>query len=171
MIQWRTRSPSRAATTSAYSANASTVSRDGPAAAILERLRQVPVVERDERLDAVREQLVDEAVVEVEAGGVHAAAALGEDPRPRDREAVGVETERAHQADVVAIAVVGVARDAAVVAVEDLPGRRREAVPDALAAAVLGHRALDLVGGGRGAPDEPVGKRAADRLAAVVVKR
>ena len=44
----------------------------GPAAAVLERLRQVPVVERDEGLDAVREQLVDEPVVEVEAGRVHA---------------------------------------------------------------------------------------------------
>ena len=74
------------------------VSRARPAAAVLERLRQVPVVERQERLDAVREQLVDEAVVEVEAGLVHAAATLGDDPRPRDREAVGVEPELAHQA-------------------------------------------------------------------------
>ena len=31
-----------------------------PAAAVLERLREVPVVERDVRLDAAREQLVDQ---------------------------------------------------------------------------------------------------------------
>ena len=46
-----------------------------PAARVLERLRRVPVEERRERLDAVREQLVDEPVVEVEARLVHAAAA------------------------------------------------------------------------------------------------
>ena len=40
----------------------------GPAAVVLERLRQIPVVERHERLDAGFEQPVDEAVVEVEAG-------------------------------------------------------------------------------------------------------
>ncbi len=45
-----------------------------PATAILERLRQVPVVEGRERLDPVREQLVDEAVVEVEPRRVRLAA-------------------------------------------------------------------------------------------------
>ena len=45
------------------------------------------MVEGHERLDVVREQLVDHPVVEVEAGLVHPAAALGQDPRPRDREA------------------------------------------------------------------------------------
>ena len=39
-----------------------------PAPAVLERLRQIPVIERDERLDPVGEQLVHEPVVEVEAG-------------------------------------------------------------------------------------------------------
>jgi hypothetical protein len=38
-----------------------------PAAGVLERLRRVPVEEGRERLDLVREELVDEAVVEVEA--------------------------------------------------------------------------------------------------------
>src|SRR2546423_11240 len=45
----------------------------GPAAAILERWRRVPVEERRERLDASSEQLVDEPVVEVESRLVHAA--------------------------------------------------------------------------------------------------
>ena len=40
----------------------------GPAARVLERLRQVPVVERQPGRDAVGEQLVDEPVVEREAG-------------------------------------------------------------------------------------------------------
>ena len=50
---------------------------DRPAAAVLERLRQVPVVQGRERLDAVLEQLVDEPVVEVEAGGVRGPASVG----------------------------------------------------------------------------------------------
>ena len=37
-----------------------------PAAAVVERRRQVPVIERDRRLDALLEQRVDQAVVEVE---------------------------------------------------------------------------------------------------------
>ena len=45
-----------------------------PAAAVVERRRQVPVVERCHRLDAVGEQRVDEAFVKVEAGLVHRAA-------------------------------------------------------------------------------------------------
>ena len=64
-----------------------------PAALVLERLREVPVVQRHERLDAVREQVVDEPVVEVEARLVHAPAALGQDARPRDREAERAEAE------------------------------------------------------------------------------
>jgi hypothetical protein len=49
----------------------------GPAARVLERLRRVPVEERRERLDAVREQLVDEAVVEVEPACVDRPAPVG----------------------------------------------------------------------------------------------
>ena len=82
-----------------------------PAARILERLRRVPVEERRERLDVVREQLVDEAVVEVEPGLVDRPAPRRHDARPGDREAKRVEPELAHQRDVVGIAVVEVARD------------------------------------------------------------
>ena len=42
-----------------------------PAARILERLREVPVVQGDDRLDAPLQEAVDEARVEVEAGLVH----------------------------------------------------------------------------------------------------
>ena len=42
--------------------------RIGPAAAILQRLRQVPMVERHHRLDAMFQQRVDQPAVEVEPG-------------------------------------------------------------------------------------------------------
>ena len=66
---------------------------------------------------------VDEAVVVVEAGLVHRPAAVGEDPWPRDREAVRVEAELPHEAHVLRVAVVRVARNAAGVAVRDPAGR------------------------------------------------
>ena len=125
-----------------------------PSSAILERLRQVPVVESDVGVDPVREELVDQPVVVVEAGGVHATPTLREDSRPRDREAVCVEAELAHQPDVLAVAVVRVARDATVVSVHDRARLRREAVPDALAATVLRRRTLDLVRSGGSPPGE-----------------
>ena len=100
VMKRRTRSPRRSVTTSTYSTKASTVARDGPAAGVLERLRQIPVVERDEGLDAGLEQPVDEPVVEVEAGGVDLPAPGREDARPGDREAVGAEAEPLHQLDV-----------------------------------------------------------------------
>ena len=126
-----------------------------PPAAVLECLREIPVIERDEGLDPAREELVDHPVVEVEAGRVHAATPVGHDPRPGDRESVRADSEVAHQLDVVAEAVVRVARDDARVAVDDRARQRGEAIPDALAAPVLGDRPLDLVGGARRSPDEP----------------
>jgi hypothetical protein len=127
---------------------------DGPPARILERLRQVPVVERHEGLDAGSEQLVDEPVVEVEPGLVHPSASLRQHARPRDREAEGVEPEVVHQPNVVAIAVVRVAGDCSGITVLDRARYCGEAVPDALAATVLVDRALDLIRGERGAPGE-----------------
>src|SRR5438105_2810293 len=104
----------------------------------------------------MRAQLVDEAVVEVEARLIHASASAREDARPRDREPERVEPELAHERDVVAIAVVEVAREVPGVAVSHLPRRRAEAIPNALTAAFIVRRALDLVRGGGGAPQKVV---------------
>ena len=93
-----------------------------PAPAVLERLRQIPVIQGRERLDAVREQLVDEPVVVVEPRLVHGATALGDDPRPRDREAIRVETELLHEAHVLRVAVVRVAGDRPVSPLATRPG-------------------------------------------------
>src|SRR5581483_10883459 len=64
-----------------------------PAAMLIEHLRRVPVEERAERRDAVVEQLVDEAVVEVEPLRIDGATSLRQDARPRDREAKRVDAE------------------------------------------------------------------------------
>ena len=119
----------------------------GPAAAVLDGLRQVPVVERGGGPDAGGEQLVDQAVVE--------AGALRLDPGPGDREPVRGEAQLGHQAHVVAVAPEVVAGPFAGVAVVDPAGGGGEGVPDRRVPAVC---ALDLVGGGGGAPPEPGGE-------------
>ncbi len=81
----------------------------GPTAGVLEGLRQVPVVQRHPGPDVVRQQFVDEPRVEVETGRVDRAA-VGTDPWPRHREAVGVEAEIGHQRDVVGHPPVVIAR-------------------------------------------------------------
>jgi hypothetical protein len=127
-----------------------------PPAAVLQRLRQIPVIERDERRDVALEQRVDQAAVEIESGLVGLADPLRLHARPGDREAVGVEAEASHQPNVLAIAVVVVAGDVADVAVLDLARRVRERVPDRRTAAVGAVRAFDLIGRGRRAPQKAV---------------
>jgi len=79
------------------------------------------VEERRERLDLVREQLVDEPVVE-------SSPAWLTRPRPSGRtrghaiENLNASSPAPHERDVVAVAVVEVARDRAGVAAPDLPG-------------------------------------------------
>ena len=116
-----------------------------PAAVVLERLRQVPVVERDHRLDARLEQAVDEAVVEVEARRVHRPLPGRLDPRPGHRHPVPAGTEAPHQGDVLGVAVVVVGGHVAGAAVRDPSRLADERVPDAGSAAVLARRPLDLV--------------------------
>ena len=129
-----------------------------PAPFVLERLGEIPVVERDVRLDPRFEEGVDERRVEVETAGVHLAAAGRQDARPRDGEAVRLDTEALHERDVVAEAMVVIAGARAARAVLDRTGHAREAVPDGLPPAVVLRRPLDLVGGGRGAPHEARGE-------------
>ena len=121
----------------------------GPSALVLERLRQVPVVQRRDGLDPAREQSVHQTRVEVEARLVGGSPAGRLDPRPRDREAIRVQAERGHQIEVALPPVVVVARDVTGVAVPDESGGLAEGVPDRRTAPVLVEAALDLVRRGR----------------------
>jgi hypothetical protein len=122
----------------------------GPAARVLQGLREVPVVERGGRFDPALEQSLDELAIEAHARRIERPGPVGLHPRPRDREAVGLQAERRHEVEVLAPAVVVVAGDLAGVAVLDGAGNAAEGVPDRVAAPVLMSRALDLVGrGGR----------------------
>ena len=105
--------------------------------------------------DRLAQQLVDEAVIEAEAGTVDRAGSVGEHARPGNREAVRVEAELRHQGDILAVAVVVVAGNVAGVAIPDPAGRVSEAIPDALTTPIRLDAALDLVGRRSCAPHEP----------------
>src|SRR5256885_2290111 len=81
-----------------------------------------------------------------------------QDAAPRDAEAVRVEPQVGEQRDVFGGAAVVIAGDVPRVAVGGEPRRVGEAVPDARPRAVGERRALDLVRGRRGAPEEPLGE-------------
>ncbi len=131
-----------------------------PPSTVLQRLWQVPVVQRRERLDPRREQLVDQAAVEVDAGRVRLADAVREDPWPGDREPVRIDAQLSHERDILAIAMVVIVRDVPGITVADLPGSVGVGVPDRRTLPVLPSRALDLIRGGRHAPPEPLRERA-----------
>jgi hypothetical protein len=124
-----------------------------PAALVLQRRRQVPMIERRIGLDAAFEHAVEQAVVEVDAGLVDGAGALGDQPRPGKGEAIGIKAAIADQVEVLRPQFIVIAGVEAGIAIVDIAGRGREAVPDRGAAAIA-LAALDLVGGGRHAKGE-----------------
>ena len=137
----------------------------GPATRVLQRLRQVPVVQREGRLDAALAQAVDQATVEVQAGLVGRALAVRLDARPGHREPVGADAKLGEQVEIGVEPPVVVAGHVAGVAVAHLARGVAEGVPDRVAPAVGLGRPLDLIGGGGRAEQEIAGNR--DRGGAV----
>src|SRR5215469_3289642 len=131
----------------------------GSTALLLQRLRQVPMIEAQPRRDAVRDEPIDQTLVKVEAALLDRAAAGRQNARPRGRKPISGKIAACEQIDVVAPAVIVVAGDVAGIAVLHAPRRVREDVPDALAASVFVDRALDLIARSRRAPYEVGRKR------------
>ena len=93
-----------------------------PAAGVLQFLRQVPVVQGRDRLHAGLEQGVDQSGVPGDALGVECPRATRLDPRPGEREPVGLQAQVLDQSDVLGPPVVVVVGDIAGVAVQHLAG-------------------------------------------------
>ena len=129
------------------------------AAVVLQHLRQVPVIERRKRLNAVGEQFVDQATVEVQAFRIRCAGPLRKDARPGDREAVGLDAERLHQLHVFLVAVVVVVGHVAVGVVDDLCRACARRCPRPTACGRLPNGAFDLVRGRRGTPQKALRER------------
>src|SRR5450631_1202079 len=116
-----------------------------PSAVVLQRLREVPVVERGRRCDPLLEQRVDQPVVERQPFRVGHSPALRLDARPGHREAVAVDPEVTHQTHVIGVPVIVVAGDVAIVPASDPARGVAEGVPDRPPAPAHVHSPLDLV--------------------------
>ena len=90
-----------------------------PAAAIFERLRQIPMVEADPGLDPGFHDAVDEFVVKFEPLEIGRTAPLGQDARPGGRQPVGAEAEFAHQRHILRPAMIVIAGNIAGIAAHD----------------------------------------------------
>jgi hypothetical protein len=112
------------------------------------------VIQRERWLNIEFQQLIDKAAVEVETLLIDFASPGGEHARPTDAEAVGAETQVAHQADVLADPPVMITGDIAIRAIGDFARHMREAMPNALAGTVGQGRSFDLIGARGRAPEE-----------------
>ena len=114
------------------------------------------MMQRHERLDAVRDAGIDELVVVVDAFLVHLALALRQDARPRERDTDALDAELLAEREILGIFMIEIARG---IRCEAAPRARHILIPRARAAAVLARRALDLVGRRRATEDKILRKR------------
>src|SRR5579884_1778580 len=117
-----------------------------PAAAVLEGLRQVPVMQGHVRFDGAFQQRVDQAVVKVKAFLIDCSSSVGKNSGPGDGKTVAVYAEPRHEVDVIEIAVVVVAGNLAGVTLKRLSRCAGEPVPDTFTSTILVGRALNLIG-------------------------
>ena len=123
---------------------------------VLERLRQIPVIQRRKRFDAVGQKFVQKAVVEVEAFGVRGAGSFRKHPRPRDRKTIGFDAQLLDQADVFLVPMIVIVGAVGVAVIADLARGVGEGVPDRAASAIFVDSAFDLIRGSGRTPQKAV---------------
>src|SRR5215216_3167758 len=126
----------------------------GPSAFLFQQLGQVPVKESDKRLDICVKQSIYKFAVEIQTLLIDFTASRREDARPRDREAIGLETQLLHQPDIFFPEAIMIVGHIAGIVVSDLAGCVSKAIPRGLALAVLVPRAFDLIRSGCGSPEK-----------------
>src|SRR6266478_5704484 len=131
-----------------------------PAACVFKDLRQIPVIEGDERANLCFEKRVGEALVVVNPFGIGFAAAAGLNARPGDGEAIALEVHLLRELDVFFEAAIGITGDVAGFASLHAAYGVGETIPDGFAFAVLVPGAFYLIGGGSHAPEEFLGEGA-----------
>jgi hypothetical protein len=130
-----------------------------PPALVLKGLRQIPVVEREDRKDAPGAKTVHDPAVEVEALGVGRAFARWLDTRPGHREAVCADAKLRQEVEILFPSQEMIARDVAGVAIDRLAGGVAERVPDGHAPASDVYGPFDLVRRGGRAEQKTLGER------------
>ena len=106
-----------------------------PSALQIQRIRQIPMVQRYHRLNARGFQLPHKALIELNAFLVDFSRAIGQDAGPADREAVAFQPHLFHQGHIFTVAVVVVARLQRALVIFGVAGVQH--IPDARPAAIL----------------------------------
>ena len=133
-----------------------------PAAPLGELLGHVPMIEGDDRLDTVREEIVDELAIMGKPCRVHLSRAVGQDARPGDGETIGVDAQPFHERDIlkVLLPVVEIIGDIPSFVLADHRFRDLKFIgvdiPIGRAFAIQLIGALDLIGRGGHSPKEGV---------------
>ena len=125
-----------------------------PAALVLQRLRQIPVVERGHWHDPARAHPGDQLPIECDSLLIDWPAAGWKQPWPRDREAVAADAKLRDGIQIFFPAVIMVTRQVASVTTTYPAERVGETIPDAFALTVLVPGPLDLIGRRRHAPQK-----------------
>ena len=120
-----------------------------PSTLILQRLRQIPVIQRAEWFYAICKQLIDDAAVKIDSLRIRVSAAIRKDPRPRNRESIAAQPQALHQRDVLLVPVVVVDRYIAGISTSHSSGQMAECIPDGWTATILVNSSLNLVRGRR----------------------
>lgn len=123
-----------------------------PAAPQEEVIGEVPVKQGHPWLNVVREQFIDQAIVEGQTGFVYGPDVSGQNARPRDRQPVGLEADLRQQPHVFLVAMIVIAGDIAGLVLPYPALLTGHHVPDGKPLAILIPRAFDLVRGGRHPP-------------------
>ena len=121
---------------------------------VLERLRQVPMIQGDERLDAVRQQFIQQPVIEIEALGIWRIRSIRKYPRPRDRKSIGPYPQFLDQPNVFFVPMIVVVGTVSIAMIADLARCMSKGIPDRTTPAVFTDGAFDLKRGSGGAPYE-----------------
>ena len=129
-----------------------------PATLVLQTLRQVPVEQGGVGRHTLGQQGIDHAGIVVQPRWIDRPLPAGQDPRPADREPIGVQPRCCDQIDIFGVAAIAVGGDTGVGAVDHLAGQLLEPVPNAGPASIGGLSALGLESGRGHAPHEVLGK-------------
>src|SRR5579883_3003125 len=125
-----------------------------PATAVLQCQGQIPMVERGNRADIPGEQVIDQAVIEIQAAFIDCPRSRRQDAGPGEREAIGVQIKLSHERNVFRHAVVVICCYLACLALIRCTGRRRKVIPDGGSSSIFMGRALYLVSRGSGTPEK-----------------
>ena len=118
------------------------------------------MIERRVGFDAVDQELIDDAVVEVEPLGIRRTGSVRKYARPRNRKAISFDAELLYQANVLLVSVIVIVGAVRIAVVADVAGRVRERIPDRAPSPVFIDGAFDLIRGGGGTPHKAVRKSA-----------